>query len=451
MPLQHPGGWLLLTLVLPLPMGLAVGPPAFPGAEGFGADTPGGRGGQVLFVTTLDDYDPAAGKAISGTLREACLTRGPRIVLFRVSGTIALKAPLRISEPYLTLAAQTAPGGGICLKDYETSIRTHDVIVRHMRFRPGDEVAAARHQAGKRFEPDALCIAEGSRNVIIDHCSASWSIDETLSVSGEGITNVTVQWCMITESLNASFHGKGHHGYGSLLRCNGNVTFHHNLYAHHNSRTPRPGTYGAGSILLDFRNNLVYDAMRGGYTAEDPARMNYVANCIKGGPSSIWKCAFSIGGESTQVYARDNQVISLAPRQQGGWELMSKLRDVNRRDVPFPAAPVATDTPDRAWERVLSGSGATQPARDAVDARIVRQVRSGTGRVIDSQQQVGGWPELAASAPPADADDDGMPDLWEDAHGLDPRQATDGAGDPDGDRYTNIEEFLNGTDPRRPD
>ena len=392
--------WFLLTI----PFGLAAEPTAaFPGAEGFGANTPGGRGGAVLSVTNLDDYNPRSDQPIAGSLRSACNSKGPRIVVFRVAGTIALKAPLRISDPYLTLDGQNAPGGGICLKDNETKIHTHDVIVRYLRFRTGDEVAAEYHKQGKTFEPDALGIDDGSSNVIVDHCSASWAIDECLSVSGEGITNVTVQWCIISESLNHSMHSKGDHGYGSLIRCNGNVTFHHNLYAHHNSRTPRPGTYGEGSILLDFRNNVIYNVIHGGYTSADPARVNYIGNYYKGGPNGTWNCAFSIGGDGTRIYAADNQVVNLAERQKHGWELIGRLKDINKQVTPFPVAPVATDAPERAYARVLAESGATLPARDTVDARIVAEVRQGKGRVINSQSQVGGWPTLTSAPAPPDS------------------------------------------------
>jgi pectate lyase len=388
----------IMPFLLVAPLALAATPtPAFPGAEGFGANTPGGRGGTVLFVTNLDDNNPRSEKPVPGSLRAACDAKGPRIVVFQVSGTIALKAPLRITEPYLTLDGQTAPGGGICLKNCETKIHTHDVIVRYLRFRTGDELTAEYHNQGKDFEPDALGIDDGSSDIIVDHCSASWAIDECLSVSGEGITNVTVQWCIISESLNHSIHSKGDHGYGSLIRCNGNVTFHHNLYAHHNSRTPRPGTYGDGSILLDFRNNLIYDAILGGYTSTDPARINYIGNCYKGGPSSIWNCAFSVGGDATRIYAEGNQVLGLAERQKRDWELISHLKDVNKQAKPFPAALVTTDTPERAYERILDESGATLPIRDAVDTRIVAEVRAGRGRVIDSQSQVGGWPKLTST------------------------------------------------------
>ena len=414
---------------------------AFPTAEGFGMYTAGGRGGRVLQVTSLADYDPKRAEPIPGTLRAACDARGPRTVVFRVSGTIELETGLIVTEPFLTLAGQTAPGSGICLKGYGTSIRTSEVIVRCLRFRPGDE-------AGK--EVDALCVSSYKmpgdwpvRNVIVDHCSTSWATDEVLSVSGAGITGVTVQWCIISESLNRSVHEKGAHGYASLIKCNGDVTFHHNLYAHHSSRSPRPGTYGEGSILLDFRNNLIYNAY--GYSAADPVRMNYVGNYIK--HFKLDK-AFSIGGPETKMYVSGNVMETAEGAEPGGWELISKAADENKRATPFDIAAVETHTAEDAYNRILRSSGASVPARDAVDTRVIGDVTAGTGRIIDSQTDVGGWPKLPSIAPPPDADSDGMPDAWETGHGLAP-QSPDNNADLDGDGYTNLEEFLNFTDPHK--
>jgi pectate lyase len=406
---------------------------AFPEAEGFGAQTPGGRGGKVLLVTNLEDYVPKKESPIAGSFRAACAASGPRIIVFRVSGTIPLKAHLSISEPFITIAGQTAPGGGICLKNYGLWIVAHDVIVRHLRVRPGDDMGPVMKRQGKSFETDGLSIGSPARDVIIDHCSTSWANDEVLSVSGAGITNVTVQWCLISESLNSSFHHKGPHGYGSLLRTNGDVSFHHNLYAYHTSRSPRPGTYGEGSILLDFRNNVIYDSV--GYSAADPVRMNYVGNFIK----RARKRAFNVGGETTKLFAEGNVL-------EGPGELITNLKPVNKAETAFPIAAVATDSAQQAYERVLASSGATLPERDAVDQRIIKQVVEGTGGLIDSQEKVGGWPPLRSDAPPADADQDGMPDAWEQSAGLNPQDPADAAGDLDRDGYTNIEEWLNGTD-----
>lgn len=399
---------------------------AFPGAEGFGRFAQGGRGGRVILVTTLDDYGPRD-EPIEGSLRAACDAGGPRMVLFRVSGTIDLRSTLRIREPFVTVAGQSAPGGGICLRNLGVVIDTHDVILRHLRLRPGDR---------SRRELDALSINAGSRDVIVDHCSASWGTDEVLSVSGADITDVTVQWCFITEGLDESVHSKGRHGYGSLIRTNGHVTFHHNLYAHHRSRSPRPGTYGEGSILLDFRNNVIHRGGRG-YASDDPARLNYVGNYIRDAIPFV-------ATDTTCMYVAGNV---LHGEETEGGVIVRGLRDVNRRAEPFPVAPVATDDAKTAFEKVVASAGATLPRRDAVDLRIARQVREGTGKVIDSQDDVGGWPELESAEALPDRDRDDMPDGWEREHRLDLDDPSDAAEDRDGDGYTNLEEFLEGSAP----
>lgn len=436
---------LLASLVLVAATAAAADPPhsrqpAFPGAEGFGAYSLGGRGGDVYLVTTLDDY--RGKQPIPGSLRAAVEAAGPRTIVFRVAGIIQLAAPLEIRNPYLTIAGQTAPGDGICLKGYDCRILTHDVIVRHIRVRPGDE-------SGKQL--DALSVNQ-AQDVIIDHCSVSWSVDEALSVTGEGCTNVTVQWCLISESLRKSVHHKGEHGYGSLIRTDGDITFHHNLYAHHQTRCPRPGTYGQPrGILLDFRNNVIYDWRNpAGYTSEDRATLNYIGNYLKPGPSTTnAKAAFKVGGQATLIHASGNFLEGADAANRDNWLMILGSEPQHRAAEHLPVAAVRTDTADEAYRRVLDGAGATLPARDAIDARIVQQVRTGTGRIIDSPQEVGGWGEYRPGQAPPDTDADGMPDEWERQHRLDPHDAADNRGDADGDGYTNLEEFLNGTDPRK--
>jgi len=413
--------------------------PAFPGAEGFGACTPGGRGGQVILVTNLKDSGP-------GSLRAACVARGPRMVVFQVGGIIKLDSTLVIREPYITLAGQTAPGDGICIANYGAVVRTHDVVIRYLRFRPGDV-------AGK--EQDALSVYQG-QNVIIDHCSASWGTDETLSVTGGGADKVTVQWCFITESLNASVHHKGPHGYGSLLRVDGDLSFHHNLYASHNSRNPRPGAYGdmnRGS-LLDFRNNVVYNwGTQPGYSAADKVSMNYVGNYLKPGPATPAdrRYAFRVGGLTTAIYAADNHLEGNPGGTEGAWPLIALPDGITQGQVRLPAslevAPISQDTPIEAYRRVLDDAGATLPRRDAVDRRVAALVQAGKGHIIDSQNDVGGWPRYRSGKPPKDSDSDGMPDDWEQAHGLNPSDGSDHALDADGDGYTNIEDYVNGMAP----
>jgi pectate lyase len=425
---------------------------AFPGAEGFGARSQGGRGGRVYFVSTLDDYDPGHGpreatkriktgevireaqpaveaeKPIPGSLRQAIDADEPRIVVFHVAGTIALKAPLTIRHPFITIAGQSAPGGGICLRNYGLVVSdTHDVVVRYLRVRPGDT---------ERTEVDGISIG-GSRNVIVDHCSTSWAVDENLSVSGEGTTDVTVQWCFITESLNDSVHSKGPHGMGSLIRSDGDVTYHHNLYAMNSTRNPRPGTYGnPAGIRLDFRNNVIYNWGAGaGYSAKDPANINYIGNYIKPGPAVLHnrRLAFTIGGDTTRMYAEGNRLVDGDTVMTDDWAMMGDVLPVTRLDAPLPVRDIRTESAEGAYEAVLKHGGASKPQRDAVDARIVDCVRNNTGRIIDSQKDVGGWPDLTAGEAPADSDGDGMPDAWESAKGLDPMKA-DGA--------TRLEEYL---------
>jgi len=439
------GFWTLTLLTVSAGMALAAtaGPgetPAFPGAEGFGAYAQGGRGGRVMLVTNLNDAGP-------GSLRAACEAEGPRIAVFRVSGVIELKSDLQIKHPHITIAGQTAPGGGICLKGYPLEIKADEVIVRYLRCRPGDVA---------RKEMDSLSVSD-ARNVIVDHCSASWGMDETLSVTRHS-NNVTVQWCMITESLNRSYHHKGAHGYGSLIvGYDGGYTFHHNLYAHHNSRNPRPGGQeGEPGILLDFRNNVIYDwGMTCGYSGDTRVRIDYVGNYLKPGPSarpSHRGLAFDIGGPQTSMFVALNHLEGYPEKNRDNWLMImvppEASLDAVRAPRPFPAARVKTDSARIAYRRVLAEAGATLPARDPVDTRIVAEVERGGGHIIDSQTEVGGWPEYASAAAPADADSDGMPDAWEIRGGLDPTDPADSAGDADGDGYTNIEEFLNGTDPR---
>jgi len=426
--------------------------PAFPGAEGFGAYTPGGRGGKVLFVTTLEDYDVAKGEApIPGSFRAAVQTRVPRLVLFRVSGTIFLKSPLKIESPYLTIAGQSAPGDGICLARNEVVLNTHDVVLRHLRFRLGDETQS---------ESGTFQLQDG-RDVILDHCSFSWSMDENCTLSGPRARNVTLQWSLISESLNRSFHPKGEHGHGSLLRSiDGGFTIHHCVYAHNNARNPRPGGYDdQPGLLLDFRNNVVYDwGNTSGYSGLERTRLNYVGNYFKPGPSTspaVREFGFSVRTPLTRLFLADNLFHGLPEKTATNWLLIRKwgnwkgeVKDTNLVPEPFPAPPLPTDPPEVAFMKVLTGAGATLPKRDVVDARVMQQIRDGTGRIIDSQKEVGGWPDLKSESPSADADDDGIPDDWEKRFGFDARSAVDGSQDADADGYTNVEEFLNGTDPK---
>ncbi|HEY3350085.1 MAG TPA: glycoside hydrolase family 88 protein [Thermoanaerobaculia bacterium] len=363
-------------------------PFAFPGAEGFGARAAGGRGGDTYRVTTLADSGP-------GSLREGVASaRGPRTIVFDVAGTIFLASPLLLDKPFLTLSGETAPGGGVTVAGFTTSVaRTHDVVVRYLRFRTGDRNCPA-------YQDDSLNVFHAT-DVIVDHVSASWSVDETLSVTHSD--RVTVQWSIIAQSLDASCHEKGRHGYGSLLRYgDGSLTFHHNLYAHHASRNPRLGD----GLLLDFVNNVVYDwGFEAGYSgpaAEGSPRLNYVANVLVAGPSTPADRrgrAFLGGSTATLIHQRENRIdagyaVPPAPSPAGGEAFAGAYM---LRTEPFEAPPVKTDEPGTAYRRVLLEAG-TSRTRDAVDRRIVASVESRTGGLIDSQEQVGGWPDAAPSA-----------------------------------------------------
>jgi len=430
---------------------------AFPSAEGFGAYSKGGRNGQVLFVTNLNDYNPENEEPIIGSLRWACDTYGPRTVIFKVSGLIELKTWLTIINPYITIAGQSSPGDGICLKNFGLSIRTHDVIVRYLRCRPGDEMGIDKEGG---FETDAISISEFSENVIIDHCSASWSIDETLSIHsrepGNPPLSVTVQWCIISESLNDSYHPNGPHGYGSLIKFTGNASFHHNLYAHHSSRNPHVDTY-LGGMTLDFRNNVIYNYGNPGNTMFDPIDMNYIGNYIKPGlDTKFTDIGFGLVAESSmedsllgqnvrRIYPEGNILEGKDYINQ--WDMFYKVYNRNKMDKPFEVANITTELASDAFENVLMNAGATLPNRDSVDFRIIADVRNGTGSIIDSQSQVGGWPNYKSAVAPIDDDNDGLPDEWEIKYGLDPANNLDNNLDNDKDGYTNIEEWLNGTIP----
>jgi hypothetical protein len=394
----------------------------------------------VYHVTTLADGGP-------GSLREAVEAQGPRIVVFDVSGTIRLAKTLDIRNPFITIVGQTAPGDGICLRDATLEVSADHAVVRFLRCRLGDQGTAG----------DALSIGPG-RHVILDHCSASWSLDEVLSSStGQPeINDITVQWCFITEALNPK-----NHGFGSLIRgCHGaRYSYHHNLYAHNRGRNPRPGNYDdrnphdkdPDGLLLDFRNNVMYDwdGSYAGYNAdrESVTKLNYVGNYLVPGPSSrATGKAYREGSPFNRGYFAGNSYNGITPEDQ--WNLVifewsAEQIAAYKQSGPFETGPIATQDAKEAYTVVLERGGASLPNRDAVDRRIVEEVRSGKGRIINSQAEVGGWPELQTAPAPRDSDGDGMPDAWEREHGLNADDAADGPADGNNDGYTNVEEYLN--------
>ncbi len=415
--------------------------PAFLGAEGFGKYTIGGRGGRVIEVTNLKDSGP-------GSFRAACEAEGPRTVVFRVSGTIPLESEFDIENPFITIAGQTAPGDGICIKNYQVEFDTDQVIIRYLRFRPGDE--AGEEQDGFGGQGD---------HVVIDHCSVSWGIDETLSINKA--SNLTVQWCMATESLTNSIHKKGAHGYGGLWGGPGG-SFHHNILAHHTSRNPR-ASGNRDSGLLDFRNNVIYNwGFNSAYGGELWPR-NWINNYYKLGPATsenVRDRIFLQKNPRGKMYADGNFVWGFPEISANNWsggidfaEDGEATEETLRVHAPYIVAPVTTQSAEDAYGHVLERAGASLH-RDAVDARIVDEIRSGTAHygetykgggkgIIDSQTAVGGWPALQSQPAPPDADHDGMPDDWETARGLDPNDDADGPQDRDNDGYTNLEDYLN--------
>jgi pectate lyase len=419
--------------------------PAFPGAEGFGAGASGGRGGDVYLVTNLNDDGP-------GSLRDA-VSKGNRTVVFEVSGTIELKRRLQISVPNLTIAGQTAPGDGICLRGRELFIRdTSNVIVRFLRVRPGDEAKA---------ELDAITIWN-SGDIILDHCSMSWSTDSLNDVVKES-GNVTVQWSILSEPLTKSVHGKGAHGYATGWdgRKRGGGSYHHNLVAHASSRAPRLGYYKEGRGRIDVRNNVIYHCgLSYGGEGDD---FNFVANYYRPGPTALRrdKSLFRVSAATAKGYFagniyegedatnRDNRLAIVVEQPRPSTQPTTQpLVPVTQADVlvdrPFEMAPVKTEPAEVAYERVLTHAGAVLPKRDAVDARIVKDVRDRTGALINSPSDVGGWPELKSAPAPADRDRDGLPDAWEAARGLNPDDPSDQAKpSPNAGGYTNLEVYLN--------
>jgi len=436
--------FLALFVILALATGFSVEPVeirAFPGAEGFGAWSQGGRDGEVIYVTNLEDYAHGE-KPIPGSLRYAVCQKSPRYVLFRISGIINLKDELKITNPSITIAGQTAPGDGICLKTHGLRIRTHDVIIRYIRVRPGDTYGKHGHPG---WSTDAISVSSPSSNVIIDHCSTSWANDEVLSVSGEKTDSVSIQWCIISESLNHSTHAKGEHGYASLLRTGGSVSYHHNILADHLSRTPRTGTYGNRAGRVDFYSNLVYNTVRSGYTARDSSLLNYVGNYIKQGPDSQKDFAFETGGNTTEIYAAGNHLYNIHNEliSSDQDQIIRILDGARMLDKPLPGPPMETEAPDRLYDTLPEACGAVLPARDPVDTRITRQIREGKGGIIDSQESVNGWPDYKSIAPPVDTDLDGMPDAWESDHGLNPDYPGDYKLKTLDRNYNNLEVYLN--------
>lgn len=467
--------------------------PAFPGAWGGGMYSFGGRGGKVIVVTNLNDSGP-------GSFRDACEQAGPRIVVFNVSGIIRLKDRISIRAPYITIAGNTAPGDGVCIAGDTVQLDTHDIVVRHMRFRRGKTDAADR---------DDSFGGNPTGNLIIDHVSASWSLDENISMYRHMFdhdsdpktptlklptVNITIQHSISSESLSTY-----HHAFGSTLGGL-NSTFHHNLWASNTGRNPSVGMYGDFTFVNNVLFNWRHRTVDGG---DHRSLFNIYNNYFKPGPgtpdgairhrflkpeSERSKTVVDNFGKAFVAgnIAEGNERVS-----QDNWDggVQPEVRALERKDVlakirvnePFPHAPLPVTSAREAYAYVLANAGATLPRRDPVDLRIIESARTGviaprqldpTTRTearfygfaerwvaalddyvakgfVTNPSEVGGWPEYQGT-PYADADHDGMPDAWETAHGLNPKDAADATTDLNGDGYTNIEDFINGLDPRAP-
>ena len=458
--------------------------PAFPGAEGFGRYTTGGRGGAVYHVTSLNDSG-------EGSFRDACGKSGARTIVFDVSGTIYLKSELKLNRGDVTIAGQTAPGDGICIADYPFVISANNVIIRYLRFRLGNRNVAYH-------EGDGLGGMD-KQNIIVDHCSVSWSVDECLSVYGS--KNITVQWCLVSQSLVNSGHSKGAHGYGGNWGGSG-ASYHHNLLAHHVSRTPRlgprPGTQT--DERMDMRNNVIYNWAGEGCYGGEGMNVNIVNNYYQPGPGTatrstkIQQRIASIGIRTTSYTHHDTSSPNQWDKMWHVWGKFFVDGNVNTKynevtndnwtygiynqidnnkvdgtyndqvkqemhlDSPIPFVITTTHTAEKAYEKVLLYAGASLH-RDALDELIVSDTRSGVASVTGSNNASGyinsqddllsfitgadsPWPTLTNTEVQTDTDGDGMPDTWEDANGLDKNNPDDGnliteAG------YTQLENYLN--------
>jgi pectate lyase len=436
--------------------------PAFPGAQGFGSETIGGRGGRVIEVTNLNDSGP-------GSLRNAINASGARIVVFRVAGTIKLNSSLRIVNPYITIAGQSAPGGGITLRgmtaatDPILEINAHDVVVRYLTLRAGPPSAG-----------DAIAIQTEDHktyNIVVDHISASWAVGRVL-MTWYDVHDITIQWSILSEGLNCSINPKGCHSKGALLggyasdeskKSPGayDFSFHHNLLAHNQERNPLVTMSG----VCDVVNNVAYNPgnafgqvdMQEQFTQ---MAVNFVGNTFKAGPNTdSGEYGVSTEHEGTlgaKIFVQGNIGYNRPDDSQPEVNIVEPAARGYVVSVRNPAVQVNTSSADAAFTSVLADAGSNLgldcdgsffDRRDSIDSRVVGEVQNGSGQIIDNPSQVGGYLTIPAAAACPDADHDGMPNTWESMHGFDPNNSADAFLDADGDGYSNIEEFLNGTAP----
>ncbi|MEJ6979985.1 polysaccharide lyase [Pedobacter sp. P351] len=434
--------------------------PAFPGAEGGGAYSFGGRGGRVFVVTNLSDSGP-------GSLREACEEGGARIIVFNIAGIIRLKSPIVVRAPYITIAGNTAPGDGVCVAGESIWVNTHDVVIRHMRFRRGE---------AKYERRDDAIGGNPIGNIMLDHVSASWGLDENMSWyrhmydAGDGsplqkmpTVNISIQNSIFSECLNTY-----RHAYGSTIGGL-NSTFMRNLWANNIARNPSIGMHGDFTMI----NNVVFNWKHRSADGGDHRSMfNVINNYYKPGPATIkdrpagYRILQPQGDRARKdtlilgrVYADGNIMEGNEKVTKNNWDggiQVAELPDAGKHlnyikvNKPFPMDPVTITSAQVAYETVLKNSGATLPRRDAVDIRIINEVRTGKTTyqdgIITDISQVGGYPEYKGT-PYKDSDNDGIPDTWEKKYGLNPKDPADAVSDINGDGYTNIEKFIHNIDP----
>lgn len=440
--------------------------PAFPGAEGYGSHTPGGRGGKVYIVTTLQDYlsHPREGrkegvpgeseegqkppllpaypslpaeKPIHGSLREAVEAHGPRTILFAISGTIELKDQLSINDPYVTIAGNTAPGLGVQIRNWGIGIHTHDVVLRYLRIRVGDIKGPGKEPRVLGDQTHAIDIS--GANIVIDHCEFAYTNDQIVNIYAyepQERAAITFQWNYVYGGLINSTHEKGAHSMSYFLNGWGYVSFHHNLTAHSLRRNPR-----VWGLWLDYRNNVLYDYADAGYGEQpgDYLKLNYIANVQKRGAQTF---AFQASDPCGQFYAADN----IMPP---GSSMVLRVPKETIMNAPFVTPGVVTQKPMEAFEDILSRGGAFFPRRDSISNFVVESVRNGTGKTPGTTDEwpLRGYPDYTPAQSLLDSDRDGMPDQWEILYGLDPHDPSDANKDKDGDGYTNLEEYINGTNP----
>lgn len=437
---------------------------AFPTAEGFGKYTKGGRGGEIIKVTNLNDDGP-------GSFRAASTKKSTRIILFEVSGTIHLQSKINI-QGNVTIAGQSAPGDGICIADQSIILGGDNIIVRYMRFRLGD-----KFQKGGMIDGNGGDDALGGnkhKNIIIDHCSMSWSNDEVFSIYGGDST--TLQWNMIAEPLNYSYHfEKGDadyekHGYGGIWGGT-HLSAHHNLFAHCVSRNPRfnGARLGASDELVDFANNVIYNWEHNSVYGGEEGKYNLMNNYYKPGPSTSASVKRRIVNPSInetkglgEFFVKGNYVDgneTVTNNNRLGIDVDPKVSVAQKmnaiKDKAFETVSIDIQDAKAAYISVLKGVGASYK-RDTMDERIIQDVVQGRGMIIDVQghyihgtayeKTLSAWPTLQLAPAQVDTDNDGMPDAWEIAKGLNPNKANDHNYELS-KLYTNIEMYLNSITP----